>query len=170
MMIRDATDRDIDTITAIYNHAVRHTTSIWNTTQVDTGNRRGWLKQRHAAGFPVLVAVDDTDTVTGYASYGPWRAFEGFRHTVEHSVYIHPDHQGRGIGKALMAALIDRARQADLHVMIAGIAADNAASIRLHQGFGFTIAGTFPQVGTKFGIWLDLVLMQLTLDTRPAPQ
>lgn len=169
MIIRNAADGDIAAITAIYNHAVRHTTSIWNVTQVTADNRRDWLDQRRAAGLPVLVATQADGAVTGYAAYGPWRPFEGFCHTVEHSVYIHPDHQGRGIGKALMAALIARARADGLHVMIAGIAAENTASIRLHQGFGFVTAGRFPQVGVKFGRWLDLVLMQLTLDDSPAP-
>lgn len=163
MQIRDATPSDAEGIKAIYNHAVAHTTAIWNDTLVDTANRRQWLSDRQAMGFPVLVAVD-ADQVLGYASFGPWRAFEGFRHTVEHSVYVHPDRHGQGIGQALMKALIERARTQQIHVMVAAIEAGNSASIRLHQRLGFEQTGLMPQVGTKFGRWLDLAFLQLRLD------
>ncbi|WP_295046362.1 GNAT family N-acetyltransferase [uncultured Paracoccus sp.] len=169
MVIRDATDADLPGIADIYNHAVVHTKAIWNDSVVDIANRRAWLADRGRAGYPVLVAVDDRDAVLGYASFGDWRAFDGYRHTVEHSVYVHPDHSGRGIGKALMLALIDGARQCGKHVMVAGIEAGNAASIRLHQTLGFRQVGLLPQVGVKFGAWLDLAFLQLVLDDRPAP-
>ncbi|MFM8575717.1 MAG: N-acetyltransferase family protein [Limnohabitans sp.] len=163
MHIRDATPSDAEGILAIYNHAVAHTTAIWNDTLVDAANRRQWLADRQAMGFPVLVAVD-ADRVLGYASFGPWRAFEGFRHTVEHSVYVHPDHLGQGLGQSLMQALIARARALHIHVMVAAIEAGNHASIRLHQRLGFEQTGLMPEVGTKFGRWLDLAFLQLRLD------
>lgn len=164
MQIRDAMPSDAEGIMGIYNHAVAHTTAIWNDTQVDTGNRRQWLSDRQAMGFPVLVAVDGPQKVLGYASFGPWRAFEGFRHTVEHSVYVHPDRHGQGIGQALMKALIERARTLQMHVMVAAIEAGNTHSMRLHQKLGFEQTGLMPQVGTKFGRWLDLAFLQLRLD------
>jgi phosphinothricin acetyltransferase len=167
-MIRNATPQDAEAIAAIYNHAVTATTAIWNETIVDAENRRAWLVGRIADGFPVLVAQQG-EVVIGYASYGPWRAFEGFRETVEHSVYVAPDAQGAGIGRELMRALIRQAKDDGLHVMIAGIEAGNKGSIRLHQSLGFTQTGLMPQVGQKFGRWLDLVFMQLVLDDRPTP-
>ncbi|MNQ95519.1 N-acyltransferase YncA [compost metagenome] len=131
---------------------------------MDLANRRAWLAERTAAGFPVLVALNAQGEVLGYASYGTWRSIEGFRHTVEHSVYVRGDQRGQGLGPALMQALIERARQAGLHVMVAAIESGNAASIRLHERLGFVTTGQMPQVGRKFGRWLDLTFMQLMLE------
>ncbi|HSX69297.1 MAG TPA: GNAT family N-acetyltransferase [Pseudomonas sp.] len=164
MNIRDAGEADLPAILAIYNDAVANTTAIWNETLVDLADRQAWLNQRRAAGFPVLVAEDADGGVLGYASYGTWRGIEGFRHTVEHSVYVSGDQRGRGLGIALMRALIERARAAGLHVMVAAIETENAASIGLHRRLGFEITGQMPQVGRKFGRWLDLTFMQLLLE------
>lgn len=169
MEIRDAGQGDIDGITAIYNDAVEHTTAIWNDTKIDAVNRTAWLADRQRAGYPVLVAVDDGGGVLGYASFGDWRAWDGYRHTVEHSVYVRADQRGSGIGKALMLALIERARGIGKHVMVAGIEAGNIGSIRLHEKLGFENVGHLKEVGTKFGAWLDLAFLQLMLDTRAAP-
>lgn len=105
----------------------------------------------------------------GYASFGDWRAFGGYRHTVEHSVYVRADTRGAGIGRALMQALILRARGLGKHVMVAAIEAGNAGSIRLHEKLGFQQVGHLNEVGTKFGAWLDLVFLQLVLDRRRTP-
>lgn len=164
MNIRDAGEADLPAILAIYNDAVANTTAIWNETLVDLADRQAWLNQRRAAGFPVLVAEDADGCVLGYASYGTWRSIEGFRHTVEHSVYVSGAQRGRGLGIALMQALIERARAAGLHVMVAAIETENAASICLHRRLGFEITGQMPQVGRKFGRWLDLTFMQLLLE------
>ena len=167
--ILDADEANLPGILAIYNDAVQNTTAIWNETLVDLANRRAWLLERQAQGFPVLVALDAGE-VLGYASYGIWRNFEGFRHTVEHSVYVRRDQRGRGLGLRLMQALIERARTADLHVMIAAIEAENASSIRLHQRLGFVVTGQMPQVGRKFERWLDLTFMQLILPEQRSPR
>jgi phosphinothricin acetyltransferase len=144
----------------IYNDAVANTTAIWNDVLVDLQNRKEWFAARKAKGFPVLVAELD-GKVAGYASYGDWRAFDGYRHTVEHSVYVHRDARGGGIGRLLMQELIARAASNGMHVMIAAIESENDASIRLHEKLGFRIAGKFSEVGTKFGRWLDLTCMEL---------
>ena len=161
--IRDATAADAGAICAIYNLAVRETTAIWNEIEVDAANRAAWLAERQRAGFPVLVA-ERGGVVVGYATYGPFRPHDGYRFSVENSVYVAEAARGGGVGRALMAALIERARKAGLHAMVAGIEAENAGSIRLHAALGFVEAGRLPQVGTKFGRWLDLLFMQLTLD------
>ncbi|MCS5449508.1 GNAT family N-acetyltransferase [Enterobacter huaxiensis] len=168
MIVRHASKEDCAAIGEIYNHAVLHTAAIWNDKTVDTDNRIAWFEARTLAGYPVLV-MEDEGVVAGYASFGDWRAFDGFRHTVEHSVYVHPQHQGKGIGRSLMEALIVEARKIGKHVMVAGIEAQNQTSIHLHETLGFVTTGQMPQVGTKFGRWLDLTFMQLQLDERSDP-
>lgn len=168
MNIRYAGKEDCAEIAAIYNHAVVNTAAIWNDQTVDVDNRIAWFEARALLGYPVLVS-EENGVVTGYASFGDWRAFDGFRHTVEHSVYVHPEHQGKGLGLALMERLIEEARRIGKHVMVAGIEAQNHGSIHLHSKLGFTITGQMPQVGTKFGRWLDLTFMQLQLDNRTDP-
>lgn len=169
MLIRDAEAKDIDGIVAIYNDAVANTTAIWNEVAVDAPNRAAWLADRRRLGYPVLVAVNTIGTVLGYASFGEWRAWDGYRHTVEHSVYVHKDQRGGGVGTALMVDLIGRARALGKHVMIAGIEARNEASIKLHHKLGFETVGYLKEVGNKFGTWLDLTFLQLTLDGRSDP-
>ncbi|MFI8316844.1 GNAT family N-acetyltransferase [Kosakonia cowanii] len=168
MSIRYAVKEDCAAIAAIYNHAVINTAAIWNDQTVDADNRIAWFEARALLGYPVIVS-EENGVVTGYASFGDWRAFDGFRHTVEHSVYVHPEHQGKGLGLALMERLIEEAKRIGKHVMVAGIEAQNQGSIHLHQKLGFTITGQMPQVGTKFGRWLDLTFMQLQLDNRSDP-
>lgn len=157
--LRDARPEDLPDLLAIYNDAVLNTTAIWNETPVDLANRQTWFELRAAQGYPILVAVDDSG-VLGYASFGDWRPFEGFRYTVEHSVYVRGDQRGKGLGPVLMEALIERARSGGKHVMVAAIESGNAASIRLHERLGFVVTGQMAQVGVKFGRWLDLTFMQ----------
>jgi L-amino acid N-acyltransferase len=168
LLIRDAVHGDLPAIRDIYNDAVLHTTAIWNEQPVDLGNRQAWFSARQAQSYPILVAIDD-DQVVGYASFGDWRPFEGFRHTVEHSVYVRSDQRGKGLGPRLMEALIERAKTCDKHVMVAAIESGNQASIRLHERLGFITTGQMPQVGIKFGRWLDLTFMQLTLNPGAQP-
>ncbi|MEQ5543146.1 GNAT family N-acetyltransferase [Escherichia coli] len=168
MSIRFARKADCAAIAEIYNHAVLYTAAIWNDQTVDADNRIAWFEARTLAGYPVLVSEED-GVVTGYASFGDWRSFDGFRHTVEHSVYVHPDHQGKGLGRKLLSRVIDEARDCEKHVMVAGIESQNQASLHLHQSLGFVITAQMPQVGTKFGRWLDLTFMQLQLDERTEP-
>ena len=165
--LRDATVDDLSGIMEIYNDAVVNTTAIWNEVLVDLENRKEWFAARKARGFPVIVAILD-GKVAGYASYGDWRAFDGYRHTVENSVYVRADRRGCGIGRDLLAELIVRARAVGKHAMVAAIEAGNAGSIRLHERLGFETTGTLPQVGVKFGTWLDLTFMHLILDDRTA--
>lgn len=169
MDVRDAGTEHIEGITAIYNDAVLHTTAIWNDVTVDAVNRTAWFNDRRKLGYPVLVAVDEHNAVLGYASFGDWRAFDGYRFTVEHSVYVRGDQRGKGLGKLLMQTLIERARTLGKHVMVAAIEANNTGSVRLHASLGFAHVGHMKEVGTKFGAWLDLAFMQLNLDTRTTP-
>ncbi|MDE1145314.1 MAG: GNAT family N-acetyltransferase [Azospirillaceae bacterium] len=166
--IRDATQADLPRIVEILNHAIVHTTAVWSLEPTSVAARTPWLAERQAKGFPVLVATDGPDAppgeILGFASYGDFRPFAGYLHTVENSLYVDAAARGRGIGHALLAALLKRAEAAGLHAMIAGIEAGNETSIRLHERFGFTETGRLPQVGRKFDRWLDLVFLQKIFD------
>ncbi len=170
MIIRDAAEADLPALRDIFNDAVLNTTAIWMDNVVDLANRQAWFAARAQQGYPILVAENADGEVVGYASFGDWRPFDGFCHTVEHSVYIRADQRGKGLGPQLLTALIERAKTCDKHVMVAAIESGNAASIGLHQRLGFAITGQMPQVGCKFGRWLDLTFMQLILTPeRSAP-
>ncbi|MBD0322151.1 MAG: N-acetyltransferase family protein [Aldersonia sp.] len=166
MQIRDAREADLPRVLEIHNTAIAESTAIWDTSPVDLEDRRAWWHQRRADGFPVLVAEIDGE-IAGYATYGPWRPKSGYRFTVENSVYVADHYHRRGVASALMGELIARAAAGSVHVMVAGIESANHSSIALHHKFGFRTVGELPEVGHKFGRWLDLTLMQLTL---PGPE
>ncbi len=160
--VRDATEGDVAAITAITNEAILNTTANWNLTPVTADARAAWLADRRRGGLPVLVA-ERAGRVIGFGSFGPFRPFEVYLHTVEHGLYVDPAAQRTGAGSALMAGLIGRAEALGMHVMVGAIEARNAASLALHERFGFVRVGLMPEVGRKFDRWLDLVLMQKTL-------
>ena len=167
MIIRDAIAADLPAILQIFNQIVAETTAIYDQALSTLEQRAAWLNERTATGFPVLVA-DKDGSVVGFSSYGPWRARWGYRYTVEHSVHVHADHRGCGVGSALVEALLPRARAAGVHVMIGGIDAENRGSIRFHERLGFVEVAHYREVAHKFGRWLDLVSMQLLLDAAGA--
>jgi L-amino acid N-acyltransferase len=156
--IRPATETDLPAILAIYNDAVLNTAAIWNDAPADLDNRRAWFESRRARSYPILVAEVD-GMVAGYASYGDFRPFEGYRFTVEHSVYVAETARRRGIATRLLQSLIEHARANGKHVMVGGVDADNAASLALHRKLGFAETARMGEVGRKFGRWLDLVFV-----------
>jgi phosphinothricin acetyltransferase len=167
MEVRDATEADLPAILAIINEATVNTTAVWGLAPATLEARHAWWRDRVEAGFPVLVAAEG-DAVFGFASYGSFRPWEGYKYTVEHSVYVDAAARGRGVGRLMLGALIDHATASGKHVMVAGIEAGNTVSIRLHAAFGFTACGTLTQVGRKFDRWLDLLFMQRILSPGDA--
>lgn len=167
-MIRPATDTDLADILAIHNHSIEHTTAIFEYRPHTIDMRREWFRAKQAASLPVLVA-DDNSRVVGFASYGPFRAWPAYKYSVELSVYVDVNAQRHGTGTALVKAIVAEARSHDFHVVMAGITADNEVSLRLHQRLGFVEVAHMPQVGYKFGKWLDLKFLQLVLDGPAAP-
>lgn len=161
--IRDAADTDLAAILAIHNDAVLHGTALWTIRPSDLAGRRVVLEDRRARGFPFLVGTIE-DVVAGYGSFGEFRPHDGYVRTVEHSLYVDPRFQRRGVATALLLRLIEAARELGKHVMIGAITADNEASIALHGRHGFRETGRLPELGFKFGRPLDLVFMQLLLD------
>lgn len=167
MTIRPATEQDIPAITAIYNEVVATSNAVWTEKPDTEADRLAWMTARRALGYPVLVTTE-RETVTGYGTFGDFRAWPGYRYSVEHSVYIHAGHRGRGLGRLIVGELIAAATDLGKHVLIAGIDGGNQASIRLHAQMGFAEVARMPEVGRKFGRWLDLVFMQRLLDTPGA--
>ena len=162
MTIDDASEDDLPAILAIYNEAIANSTAVFSHVPVTLEDRIAWFRARTGQGYPVLCARD-ASAVAGYASFGDFRAWPGYRFTVEHSVHVRADCRGQGIGSRLVEALIARARAIGKHVMVGGIDADNVTSIRMHERLGFERVGHLQQVGWKFDRWLDLVLMQRLL-------
>lgn len=160
--IRPATEADLPFILGIVNEAIQNTTAIWDLAPMTMDARRAWFLERQADGFPILIA-EDGGTPVGFASYGRFHPKEGYKLTVEHSVYVAPEAQGRGIGRMLLTALTDHAAAHGFHTMVGLIEAENKASIAVHLWAGFAQAGVLRQAGQKFGRWLDVVYMQKML-------
>ena len=163
MILRDAAAGDLDAIAGILNQEVTGGTASWRESPWSARDMARWLDERQGMGFPVLVAEEGGE-VLGYASYGPFRAGEGYARTVEHSVYVARRARGRGIARMLMERLIGQARAAGLHRMVGGVSGDQRASLELHRRLGFEEQGRLSEVGLKRGRRLDLVLMVLALD------
>jgi L-amino acid N-acyltransferase len=156
--LRAARTSDLEALRSIYNHAVQHTTASYDYEPRSAEKQVEWFAAKNASGYPVIVAEIAGECV-GFASYGSFRAWMGYRFTVEHSVYVSQAARRQGIASALVRALIDAARAQGLHTMVAGIDAANEGSIALHRQLGFEDAGVLRQVGFKFDRWLDLAFM-----------
>lgn len=166
--VRDATAEDFEAMAAIHNHEILHGVAHWNTSTQSAEDMGHWVENRRVDGFPVLVAGEraapaGSPDLLGYASFGPFRPHAAYARTVEHSVYVTPTARRRGVGRALLEGLIARAHAADMHAMIGGIEAGNAASLALHRALGFEEVGRLPEVGRKFDRWLTLVFLQRLL-------
>lgn len=164
-LIRPATESDVPAIAIIYNHYVLHSTSTFETEPpgIPELNRRRIETQ--SCGFPYLIAEKES-AVAGYAYASPYRTRPAYRFSVEDSIYIHPYFARRGLGRLLLAELIERCAARGSRQMIAVIGdRANTASIRLHTGFGFRNVGYLEAVGRKFDRWIDTVLMQRALST-----
>lgn len=153
----------------IFNEAIVHSTALYDYQPRTLQNMVTWFEVKRAGGFPVIGIEDSDGSLIAFGSFGTFRAWPAYKYTVEHSVYVHKAHRGRGLGIAVMRALVEAARQRGVHALIGGIDASNAGSIALHERLGFRHVGTLPEVGFKFGRWLDLAFYQLLLDTPASP-
>jgi L-amino acid N-acyltransferase YncA len=162
LQIGDATEEDLAGLLAIYNEVIATSTAIYSCDPVTLEERQKWWRARTAQGYPVLIARDEQG-VAGFATFGDFRAWPGYRFTVEHSVHVRAAGRGRGVGTLLVQALLARAAALGKHVMIAGVDAANAAAIRFHERLGFEKCGHLREVGYKFERWLDLVFLQRRL-------
>jgi len=162
-------DRHAMAILDIFNEAIVNSTALYDYKPRPPESMVGWFDTKTKGGFPVIGVEDDNGQLLAFGSYGTFRAWPAFKYTVEHSIYVHKDHRGKGLGNIVMKALIAAARQNDVHAMMGGIDASNSGSIALHERLGFKHVATLPEVGYKFGRWLDLSFYQLLLDTPLVP-
>jgi L-amino acid N-acyltransferase len=160
MQVRPATYEDLPGILEVYNEAVLNTTATYDYEPRTLEQRQQWFEERQRDNYAVFVALDASQRVAGWSALNPFHARPGYRFTAENSVYVAPPVRGQGLGKLLLAPLIDAAKTRQLHAIIAAIDAENEASIRLHARFGFEKVGHFRQTGFKFGRWLDVVYME----------
>lgn len=159
--IRLAAAADAEAIRFIRNDVIEHSTAAWTTQTLSPGDGQAWLAENLQRRSAYVAEADGQ--VIGYANWAPWRPKDGYRHTVEDSVYLTDAHQGRGLGARLLSTLIEGASDSGAHVMMACIESSNTPSVALHQRLGFELVGTAREVGTKFGRWLDLTMMRLQL-------
>jgi phosphinothricin acetyltransferase len=160
--IAPASDQDLPEILKIYNEVIRTSTAVYTEVELTAERGAAWFGAKRSAGFPFIVAKDASG-VTGFGTFGEFRAPPCYQHSVEHSVHVRSDRRGQGIGRQLVIELMNLAVAMRKHVMIAGIDADNDVSMKLHQSLGFINVGHFHEVGYKFGRWLDLVFLECRL-------
>jgi phosphinothricin acetyltransferase len=164
MRIRNATLQDLDDVLAIFNHEIVNDVMAWDTEPVEGPARLTWWEAHSQPGYPLLVAVADDGTMLGWASLSLWAHHSAYARTVELSIYVHQNHRGRGVGRALLTALIEAARLHGYHALIGRSDATNEASRRLHLGAGFRSVGVMREAGYKFGRYRDAELYELLLD------
>ena len=161
--------RHAQAILDIFNDAIVSSTALYDYQPRPLASMETWFAAKDKGNFPVVGFEDDSGALVAMGSFGTFRAWPAYKYSVEHSVYVHKDHRGQGLGSKVMQTLIAASRERQVHAMVGGIDAENTASIALHVGLGFRHVGTLPQVGFKFGRWLDLAFYQLLLDTPTAP-
>jgi phosphinothricin acetyltransferase len=160
--IRPYQIEDAPILLEIINYNILNATALYDYEPRTLENQVAILKEKLSKGFPVIVATEN-EMVVGFGYYSEFRLREAYKFTVEHSVYAHPNHLGKGIGKSILENLILLAKAQKLHTMIGVIDAENQSSIEFHKKFGFEIAGTIKESGFKFNRWLHSVFMQKML-------
>jgi len=162
MIIRRAERNDVPAMREIFNEVLRNSNSIYREEEVSLEERYSWFDEKISHGFPIFGAYDG-EKLIAYAGYGSWRAAQGYRKTVELTIYVDSAYRGSGVGSKLMQTVIDQAKNDGLHVMIGAIDSKNIDSINFHKKFGFVETARMPEVALKHGQWLDLIFMQKQL-------
>jgi phosphinothricin acetyltransferase len=162
-------ERHADEILEILNEAIINSTALYDYDARTKESMVNWFQQKELGSFPVIGLEDDVGQLMGFATYGTFRAWPAYKYSVEHSVYIHKNHNGKGLGRLLMEELIAVAVQQQYHTMIGGIDISNAGSILFHEKLGFSHVGTIKEAAFKFNRWLDLGMYQRMLETPDHP-
>jgi len=162
MIIRRAERNDVPAMREIFNEVLRNSNSIYREEEVDLAERYAWFDEKMEHGYPLFGAYEENKLI-GYAGYGSWRAAQGYRKTVELTIYVDNKYRGTGVGSLLMQTIINQAKSDGYHVMLGAIDSENKGSIDFHKRFGFVETARMPEVALKNGQWLNLVFMQLNL-------
>jgi len=165
MTIRPATIADCTSIATIWNQVIRDTAITFNPTEKSADDVAAMIAEKEAGGYAVFVASADDGNVRGFATYGQFRGGAGYRFTAEHTVILAPEARGKGLGRDLMRVVEDHARDRGIHTIFAGVSSDNPRGVAFHTALGYDTVAVLPEVGFKFGRWLDLTLMQKKLST-----
>ena len=160
--IRNAKKENVPSILEIVNYEIKNSTVLYDYKERAYEFQLNWFLNKSKEKMPVIVAEKEGE-ILGFGTFGIFRPWDAYQHSVEHSIYVHRKSRGQGIGKLLLTELINTAKKDGFHTMIAGIDASNEKSILFHKNFGFDEIGTFKEVGYKFDKWLDLTFMQLFL-------
>ena len=162
-------ERHSAAILTIFNDAIANSTALYDYKPRAPESMVAWFDAKAKGRYPVIGIESEAGELMGFASYGPFRAWPAYKYSIEHSIYVDARFRGRGLGRLLLQEIITAAQGQDYHVMVGGIDATNAVSIRLHESLGFSHSGTIRHAGFKFGRWLDLAFYQLILRTPAAP-
>lgn len=162
MIIRDAVEGDIPVITEIFNSVIDSSNSVYREERVPQSERLEWFRDKKSHGYPIIV-IELEGKVVGYGGFGAFRAAQGYRLTVEHTIHVAEAYRKRGLGRAILTELIQRATAGGYHVIIGAIDSENHGSIKLHEEFGFSECGRIKDAARKHGNYLTLVLMEKVL-------
>jgi L-amino acid N-acyltransferase len=165
MKVIDCSFHHAPEILAIFNEEIASSTGLYDYKPRTMSMMEAWFEAKTKGNYPVRGLVDEDGSLAGFASYGPFRPWPAYKYSVEHSVYVHKNKRGQGLGRRLVQEIIELAKSQEYHTVIGGIDSTNVASIRLHCSLGFSSCASIKQAGFKFGRWLDLELYQLILST-----
>lgn len=163
-------EKHAGSILALFNDAILTSTALYDYKPRTMEDMQAWFEVKQTHGFPVIGLEDENGRLMAFGSYGTFRTWAAYKYTVEHSLYVHRDCRGRGLGRSILRMLVDAAEEQQLHMLAGVIDASNAASIRLHEQEGFVHAGTLREAAFKFGRWLDVVFYQKILPTPEQPK
>ena len=168
--LKQCTEKQLSEIMAIFNEAILNTTALYDYKPRTLEMMQTWYNYKQKGNYKIIGAFDESNTLLGFATYGPFREQPAYKYTVEHSIYVRSDKRGNGLGKTLLEKIINEVEEQDYHLLVGVIDASNSVSIHLHKMEGFVFCGLIKESGFKFGKWLDVAFYQKTLKTPKNPE
>jgi L-amino acid N-acyltransferase len=169
MELRPCTEQQLPEILDIFNDAILNSTALYDYKTRSLDMMYAWYADKQNGNYPIVGAFDEENALLGFSTYGMFRVRPAYKYSVEHSVYVHKDKRGQGLGKILLREIITKAEEQGFHTLVGVIDASNAVSMKLHEKEGFVLTGIMKEVGFKFDKWLDAAFYQLILKTPEHP-